>query len=345
MEKAGRPRMEKGVMVLYSPPQAVRELPVIDLSGIDAATAAAQVRRACCDTGFFYVAGHGLPPDLIEAQFAWARRFFALPPAAKLALHMNRSRSFAGYEPMAEQRLDADSPPDLKEGFYVTAERPPDDPYVVAGLRGYGGNQWPPDGPGFDGAAFRDQMLRYHTALCALGDRLLGLLALSLDLPMDYFRPMYRQPNAVLRLLHYPPQPAAAHANQLGAGAHTDWGGLTLLLQDEAGGLEVQNVAGDWILAPPLPGTLVVNLGDLVQRWTNDLYRSTMHRVLNRSRDGVARDRYSVPFFYTPDPHARIECLPGCSDAARPPRHPPCLAGEHMMAMFHRSYSRAAERP
>lgn len=338
-------------MVLYSPPQAVRELPVVDLSGIDpvagAVGAAAQIRRACCDTGFFYIAGHGLPPGLIDGQLAWARRFFALPPDIKAALHMAQSRSFAGYEPMAEQRLDADSPPDLKEGFYYTAERPPDDPYVVAGIRGYGGNQWPQDTPGFDGAGFdgagfRDQMLRYHAALRDLGDRLLGLLALSLDLPADYFRPMYRQPNAVVRLLHYPPQPAGPRANQLGAGAHTDWGGLTLLLQDEAGGLEVQNVAGDWILAPPLPGTFVVNLGDLVQRWTNDLYRSTMHRVLNRQGDSVARHRYSVPFFYTPDHYARIECLPGCSDAARPPRHPPCLAGEHMMAMFNRSYGRKA---
>lgn len=255
---------------------------------------------------------------------------------------MKRSRSFAGYEPMAGQVLDAASPPDLKEGFYYTADLPADDPYVVAGIRGYGGNQWPEGIVAFDAAAFRAQMQAYHAAIRALGDRVLALLALSLDLPADHFVPMYRRANAVVRLLHYPPQPASAQPNQLGAGAHTDWGGITLLLQDDAGGLEVQNAAGDWIVAPPIAGTFVVNLGDLVQRWTNDIYRSNMHRVLNRQGDGVARDRYSVPFFYTPDHNALIECLPGCSSAERPPRHAPCLAGEHMMEMFNRSYGRKA---
>lgn len=254
---------------------------------------------------------------------------------------MNHSRSFAGYEPMAGQSLDSTSPPDLKEGYYYTADLPEEDPYVIAGIRGYGGNQWPGNIDGFDAIGFRRQMQAYYTAIRGLGDRLLRLLARSLRLPADYFEPMYRRPQAVVRLLHYPPHPTEAAHNQLGAGAHTDWGGLTLLLQDDAGGLEVMNAAGDWIFAPPLPGSFVVNLGDLIQRWSNDLYRSNMHRVLNRGT-GTARDRYSVPFFYTPDHNARIECLPGCSDAANPPRHASCTAGEHMMEMFNRSYGRKA---
>ncbi|WP_341894829.1 2-oxoglutarate and iron-dependent oxygenase domain-containing protein [Ferrovibrio terrae] len=334
-------------MVLYSPPQPARELPVIDIAATagndDAACRATawEIHKACRDTGFFYVAGHGVAEGLVAAQFDWARRFFALPMDVKAALHMKRSRSFAGYEPLAGQTLDAASPPDLKEGFYYTADLPEDDAYVVAGIRGYGGNQWPGDDlPGFDAAGFRRQMQAYHAAMRVLGDRLLSLLARSLDLAPDYFVPMYRKPNAVVRLLHYPPQPEAAQFNQLGAGAHTDWGGITLLAQDDAGGLEVQNTAGEWIVAPPLAGSFVINLGDLVQRWTNDLYRSNMHRVLNRAK--VSRDRYSVPFFYTPDHFARIECLPGCSSAERPPRHAPCLAGEHMMEMFNRSYGRKA---
>ena len=332
-------------MVLYTPPQPARELPVIDIAatagGDEAAcsVAAREIHKACRDTGFFYVSGHGVPEALIAAQFDWARRFFALPAQAKLALHMQRSRSFAGYEPLAGQVLDAASPPDLKEGYYYTADLPADDPYLLAGIRGYGGNQWPGEGlADFDAAGFRTQMQVYHAAMRHLGDRLLSLLARSLDLEPDYFAPMYRKPNAVVRLLHYPPQPEAAQFNQLGAGAHTDWGGITLLAQDDAGGLEVQNTAGDWIMAPPLAGSFVVNLGDLVQRWTNDLYRSNMHRVLNHAV--IPRDRYSVPFFYTPDHFSRIECLPGCSSPDRPPLYVPCLAGEHMMEMFNRSYGR-----
>jgi isopenicillin N synthase-like dioxygenase len=315
-------------------------LPVIDLAAASDA-AADLVGRACSDTGFFYVASHGVPAELIAAQFDWTRRFFALPMAAKLALHMKGSSSFAGYEPLAGQTLDATAKPDLKEGYYYSADLPADDPYVRAGIRGYGANQWPSSAADFDGVAFRAQLLAYHTALRQLGDRLLGLLAVSLELPPDFFVPMYRRPNALVRLLHYPPQPAAGDARQIGAGAHTDWGGLTLLAQDDTGGLEVQTAAGDWIAAPPLPGTFVVNLGDMVQRWTNDRYRSNMHRVVNRNP--VPRDRYSVPFFYTPDHYARIECLPGCSDAQNPPRYAPCLAGEHMMEMFNRSYGRKAE--
>lgn len=339
-------------MVLYTPPQPARAVPVIDMSpsfgfaGGDApedacASIAWDIHKACRDTGFFYVTGHGVPAALVAGQFDWARRFFALPLPAKMALHMSHSPTFAGYEPVAGQTLDADSPPDLKEGYYYSADLPDDDPYLRDRIRGYGGNLWPADVPGFDAAAFTAQMRAYYAALRGLGDRLLRLLARSLGLPAGFFAPMYRRPQAVVRLLHYPPHPAAAHANQLGAGAHTDWGGITLLAQDDAGGLEVMNMAGDWIVAPPLPDTFVVNLGDLVQRWSNDRYRSNMHRVLNQGGAG-GRDRYSVPFFYTPDHHARIECLPGCSDVGDPPHYPPCTAGEHMTEMFNRTYGRKA---
>jgi isopenicillin N synthase-like dioxygenase len=328
-------------VVLYTPPRPATKIPVIDLAPARTGAAAArkavawEIHKACRETGFFYVADHGIDAALIAAQLDWARRFFALPLDEKLALHMNRSRSFAGYEPMAGQRLDVDSPPDLKETFYCGAELPADHPYVAAGIRGYGGNQWPASLPGF-----RDQMLAYYAAVRALGDRLMALLALSLDLPEDHFAAMYAQPSGNVRLIHYPPQPASADFNQIGAGAHTDWGGITLLLQDDTGGLEVENAAGEWIAAPPIPGTFVINLGDLVQRWTNDLYRSNMHRVRNGNAAG--RDRYSVPFFFSPDHHARIECLPTCLEAGAAPRHPPCTAGEHLMEMFDRTYGRRA---
>jgi isopenicillin N synthase-like dioxygenase len=324
-------------MILYTPPKAAGHIPVIDLAlAADAdgkRVLAREIHRACRDTGFFYVRNHGVPQGLLEAQFAFAARFFALPPERKHQLHMNRSRSFAGYEPIAGQTLDSDSPPDLKEGYYYSRDLPDDHPYVVAGIRGYGANQWPDELVGF-----RDQMLAYYAAVRALGDRLLGLLALSLQLPEKWFAPMYREAAGTVRLLRYPPHPRDARFNQLGAGAHTDWGGITLLAQDDLGGLEVQNSAGEWIDARPIAGTFVVNLGDLMQRWTNDVYRSTLHRVLNNAPAG--RDRYSVPFFYSPAHHARIQCLSTCIGPGNPPKYLPCTAGEHLMEMFNRTYGR-----
>lgn len=324
-------------MILYSPPKPATHVPVIDLSRSRDAegrrSLAREIHQVCRDTGFFYVRNHGVPQELVEAQFAFAARFFALPLERKLQLHMNRSRSFAGYEPLAGQTLDTDSPPDLKESYYYSRDLPDDHPCVVAGIRGYGANQWPDELVGF-----RDQMLAYYTAIRALGDRLLELIALSLQLPEKWFAPMFREAAGTVRLLRYPPHPRDARFNQLGAGAHTDWGGITLLAQDDIGGLEVQNTAGDWIAAPPLAGTFVVNLGDLVQRWTNDVYRSTMHRVLNNA--GAGRDRYSVPFFYSPAHHARIQCLSTCVGPGNPPKYAPCTAGEHLMEMFNRTYGR-----
>jgi isopenicillin N synthase-like dioxygenase len=321
-------------MILYTPPRPAQHIPVVDLAA-PAADAARRIHEACRDTGFFYVANHGVPAALLAAEFEWARRFFALPLEAKLALHMNNSPSFAGYEPIAGQTLDADSPPDLKESFYCAQELPDDHPYVRARLRAYGGNQWPPGLPGF-----RAQMLAYYAAVRALGERLMGLVALSLELPRDHFVPLYRYPAGNVRLIRYPPQPADARFNQLGAGAHTDWGGITLLAQDDIGGLEVENAAGEWIAARPIPGTFVINLGDMMKRWTNGLYHSNLHRVLNN--DTAGRDRYSIAYFYSPDHYARVECLPTCQGPDNPPKFAPCTAGEHLREMFDLTYGRKA---
>jgi isopenicillin N synthase-like dioxygenase len=310
-------------MIAYTPPTAASTIPVVDLCSSNAPW---QIRDACRETGFFYVAGHRIAQALIDAQFEFARRFFALPAQQKLALHMRQSASTAGYEPIGGQVLDSQdataekAPPDLKESFYLAMELPTEHPWAQKKIRGFGHNQWPAL-PGF-----KEQMLAYQAAVRALGDRVLAMLALSLELPENFFVPYYDWPGTTLRLLRYPPHPRAALANQLGAGAHTDWGGVTLLAQDGLGGLEVRNVEGEWIQARPIPGTLVVNLGDLMQRWTNGVYRSNMHRVKNNSS---TLDRYSIPFFYSPRPDSRIECMPTCTDAAHPPKYPPCTAAEH----------------
>lgn len=303
-------------------------IPVIDAAG---AGAAAALREACCDSGFFYLRGHGVPQALLDAQLEWTRRFFDLPLAARERISMRKSKARRGYEPIATQVLDAGTPPDLKESFYLGRDLGPEHPYVRDGLHGYGANQWPDGAPGF-----RAQMEAYFEALSDLSLRMMRLLARSLDLPQDYFDAMMREPMPVLRLIHYPPHPADARPNQLGAGAHTDWGALTFLLQDDAGGLEVQNAAGDWVYVPPLTGSFVVNLGDMIERWTNGLYRSTLHRVLNRA---PGRSRYSVAFFSNPDFNARVACLPTCTDATHPARYAPCTAGQHLQESFERSYS------
>jgi isopenicillin N synthase-like dioxygenase len=319
-------------MIPYHPPRVVRSIPVIDLGPANStpATVAAEIGRACRETGFFLVSNHGVPQSLVDAQFEWSRRFFDLPLADRIALHMRNSPTYAGYEPVGGQTLDSDTPPDLKESFYVNQDLPDDHPYVQARIRGYGGNLWPAL-PGF-----RVQMLAYYAAVEALAARTMRLLALSLELDADYFESAFACPSATLRLIKYPPHPQDARDNQLGAGAHTDWGAVTVLAQDDIGGLEVENAAGEWIAAPPMPGTFIINLGDMFNRWTNGIYRSNMHRVLNNKASG--RDRYSVPFFYSPDHEARIECLPTCSDVDHPSLYAPCTAGEHLDEMFRRSY-------
>jgi isopenicillin N synthase-like dioxygenase len=156
-----------------------------------------------------------------------------------------------------------------------------------------------------------------------------------LDLPATWFAPYFENAGETLRLIKYPPHPDNALDGQLGAGAHTDWGGITLLLQDSAGGLEVRNRSGVWLDAVPIPGTFVINLGDLMSRWTNGVYMSNMHRVRNNRSGG---DRYSVPFFYGPNPAALISAIPTCVDDTHPRCFADCTASEHMDEMFARSY-------
>jgi isopenicillin N synthase-like dioxygenase len=319
-------------MELYAPPKTATFIPVIDIAGPKTAAAAA-IRQACIEIGFFYVAGHDVPGKLVEQQFVAAGSAFSISNDEKMALHMRNSESASGYEPMGGQILDSQAgdatiaPPDLKESFYCTTNHAEE--YPRAPTTAKGKNQWPCL-PGF-----RAQSVTYGQAMQTLGDRLLELLAISLDLEPDWFVPFYEGAPSRLRMLRYPPQKKDAVFNQIGAGAHTDWGGITILAQDSLGGLEVRDVNGDWIAADPIPGTFVINLGDLMARWTNGLYSSNMHRVRNNDS---AQDRYSLPFFYSPRSDAVIEPIPSCVDEHHPRRFETCTAGEHVREMFRRSY-------
>ncbi|MBT9384957.1 isopenicillin N synthase family oxygenase [Pseudooceanicola sp. CBS1P-1] len=315
-------------------PQTLPVIDIADLSSSDPVArqqVAEKIRRACLAHGFFYISGHGIPQGLIEAVLDETRALFDQPEAAKDALSKALSPCNRGYETLGGQTLQPGALPDRKEGYYIGEELGPRDPRVAEGWFNHGPNQWPADLPGF-----RPVMMAYFAALQTLGATLMRGLALSLDLPEDHFDGFTEQPMCTLRLLHYPPaQPDVE--GEMGAGAHTDFGGLTLLLQDSVGGLQVQAGDGSWIEAPPMPGTYVVNLGDMIARWTNERYRSTLHRVINRS----GRERYSVPFFYTGYPRHEVACLPTCLYAGESPKYPPITVEEHLRAMYARTYQAA----
>jgi isopenicillin N synthase-like dioxygenase len=325
------------LLVLIS---SMPSIPVIDIGGLyskqldDRKAVAAKIRQASYDIGFFYIANHGISDDLIAQTFAATQRFFDLPLEVKNRVSIAHSPISRGYEPLGYQTLDLSAASDLKEGYYIGVERGADDPLVQANIPNHGANQWLPDLPGW-----RDQMEQYFAALLALSKRLCQGLALSLDVEEHYFDSLVDNPMAILRLLHYPPHPVNASPNQFGCGTHTDWGAITILLQDAVGGLEVCTANGEWIEAPPIAGTFVINLGDMMARWTNDNYQSTPHRVINRS----GKERYSIPFFFDANYHALVECIPTCQSGDNPPKYLPITVGEHIMEMYRKTYAKREE--
>jgi isopenicillin N synthase-like dioxygenase len=279
--------------------------------------------------GFFYLVNHGVPEALLADQLAWSRRFFDLPQADKAAVDFRNFPVRRGYEPMALQTLQAGMAPDQKEGFTIGREPEASDPPSPF----EGPNQWPSVRPGFGAAGFRWQTEAYREAMTGLGQDLCGLFAASLGLPEDYFAEALARPSVVVRQLRYPPQPRDAASDRLGCGAHTDWGLITILLQDDCGGLEIET-EGRWIEAPPVPGALIINLGDMVVRLTAGRYASNTHRVLNKAPE---RDRYSVATFFNPHAFYVVECAPTCRPAEGPPA--PITFADHIQAMVEKTYA------
>ena len=291
--------------------------PLLDGTPGGAARVAAALGAACRSTGFFYIAGHGIDPALLAAVYAESARFFALPEADKQELAISRFGDNRGYAGFGSESLDPDKPADAKEAFNIGRDEAPDT------------NHWPAL-PGF-----ADVMSRYYAAMRRLSEQLHQAIALDLSLDPDFFAPRIDRPQATLRLLHYPPHPGRFDGERYGAGAHTDYGNVTILSQDMVGGLEVRTRDGHWIAATPVPGTFVCNIGDCLMRWSNDVYVSTPHRVANLS----GRERYSVAFFFDPNPDALVECLPTCADADRPARYPPILAADYLRERLDATYA------
>lgn len=310
-------------------------LPIIDISGLrdgdpaGARTAAAQMDRACCEVGFFYVSGHGVAQETMDAIFEAARVLFALPDAEKQAISITKSRFHHGYGSIGEESLEEGLPADFKEAFDMGRHLPLEHPDVVANKPLHGPNQYP-DIPGW-----RDLLDDHFWRMQRVGLTVMRGLAIALDLPEDFFETRFSDPVSALRLLHYPPHAKRQDEDQLGCGAHTDYGCVTILAQDEHGGLQVQQRDGGWVDATPVPGTFVVNLGDLMARWTNDRWVSTPHRVINSG----GADRYSIPFFCEPNFDTRVVCLESCRSENNPPKYPETTSGAWLLSRFDDTYA------
>jgi isopenicillin N synthase-like dioxygenase len=306
-------------------------VPIVDLAGTfssdprDRLAVAAAIREPSCELGMFYVKNHGVDPATIADHAALARSFFGLELAEKRTIDVARSDSFRGYVPFATQTIDAAAPGDLKEGFVMGPDFAPDHPHALARFPNTGTNQWPQRPP-----HFRERIHAYVAAMNDLGRRMARVLALSLDLPEAYFAPALGDPLTYLQLLHYPSTPPDASLSRFGAGAHVDWGLLTLLLQDDVGGLQLRSDAGRWHDAAPEPGTFVIILGEMILRLTNGRYRSARHRVV---QNASGRGRYATATFFDPPYDYRVACVPTCLPPHGEPQYPPRTVGEHMLEM------------
>jgi len=316
-------------------------IPVIDLAPFlhgapgQRAEVARQIGDACRNIGFFYIINHGVPETLVSATFAEAKRFFAQSPEKKAEVAIEHSACHRGYFSTGGENLDPEKQKtagDLKEGYKIGRDLAADHPLVRANTPLHGPNQWP-DLPGW-----RETMTSYYDAMEALGRELLHAFALSLNIPEQHFDLWLAAPMTTLGPLHYPPQRGHITEAQLGAGAHTDYGCLTLLAQDDAGGLQVRDGAGQWLDAPPLSGSFVVNIGDMMERWTNGVFTSTRHRVINIS----GRERYSLPFFFDPDFYTPVACLETCLGEGA--KFPPTTAGQHLLDKINASFTYHKEK-
>jgi len=289
----------------------------------------------CRSTGFLAIGNHGVAQSVIDDAWRQAEIFFDLPAADK----QRAKAPFEGYpygylgpelEALAKSR-GVDSPPDLKESFNGGPQHVPvgmTDPDALGFC--YAATIWPDDPSGF-----KDAWQAYYRTMEDLAERIMRVFATALDLPEDFFDPYINQPISALRALNYPAQNKTPRPGQLRAGAHTDYGSLTILLpQPGSRGLEIRAADGRWISVPPIPGAFVINIGDLMARWTNDRWVSTLHRVVNPPEESGRERRQSFAFFHQPNWHAEISCLPSCLQDGGRAKYETVRSGPYLMAKF-----------
>ena len=307
-------------------------IPVIDLDAADATT---RIARACESTGFLVITNHGVDSLVIDRAWVAATRFFDLALDDKMAVAMPYPGYPYGYAPLEGERLAAslgsETPPDLKETFSMgPIHAPATPPATAAEAFVYEPTPWP---AALD--EFRPALEAYYSAMADLAARLMALFARALQLPPDFFDAHIDRHTSALRVLNYPALTEPAQPGRLRAGAHTDYGTVTAVRADDApGGLEVL-VDDRWTAAPVVADSFIINLGDAMARWTNDRWRSTLHRVVTPPADRAATSRrQSIAFFHNANWDATIECIPTCLAAGEAPRYMPVTAGNHLMSKF-----------
>ena len=324
---------------LESDPLETQGFPIIELGSLDAGeeerqALARSVDAACRSLGFLAVREHGVPQAVQDAAWTAAREFFELAPAEKARLRSDDPDYPYGYWPMAAETLarsaGRETPPDLKESYSVA---PPHRAEAEAGGLRTGPGLWPPAPTGF-----RDAFTAYYAEMEQLAARLMGVFAVALDLPARFFADKIDRHLSALRALCYPVVAGPPRTGQLRAGAHTDYGSLTILKTGRGQpGLEVQQAGRVWMPVPEVSDGFIVNIGDLMARWTNDRWRSTLHRVVVPSEPAGA-PRQSLAFFHQPNWDAEIVALPSCTSAGDPARHPPVKSGPWLREKFRRAY-------
>jgi len=314
----------------------VAEIPIIDVSDMgESAAADAVIEQQLLDAygtwGFGYVNGHPIPHDLLDRVFAVSRAFHALPITDKLALELDANHR--GFIPMrvstdVTSSVETVTKPNVSESFMMMRESAADSPEVLRGDYLAGPNQWPQGLPGF-----RETLAEYNAAMTAFAHSMIERFASALG-ARGMLEPAFDPPTTWLRLLHYPPQDPQSPADEYGSAPHRDFGAITLLAQDDVGGLSVRTPDGEWADVPPIPYTYVMNVGDMLHRWSNGQLLSTPHRVTNRT----GRERFSLPFFYDPNVRATIAPLPSCVSPERPAAFAPEVFGDFLRHELEASY-------
>ena len=311
----------------------LKEVPVVDVSPSlkgdgDKSVVSKSVDHACSEIGFLIVTGHQVQPRLIEETRSISRRFFALPFQTKLRYSVPPR----GYKALGatafSYTLGVKTPPDVREAYSVGPCGLPDDEYYRKGGDHFVPNVWPPEVPELQGT-----LCGYFRVMQDLGMELTRICALALGLPERFFDDKFDRPAATMVVNYYPPQTEKPLPGQLRGGAHTDYGGITILQRDDSpGGLQVQTKDGEWVKVPYVPDSFVINIGDLMARWTNDRWVSTLHRVENPPWERArSLDRMSIAFFFDPNYDVVIEPLKTCCGPDNPPRYEAITAGEHKL--------------
>ena len=284
--------------------------------------------QACHEVGFLYIKHHGIPADMIEQAFNQSRLFFELPLDEKQNIAWSSEHSNSGYIGIERESLDNAQPGDLKEAFNIGNES-----VVTASGPSPKVNRWPTGQP-----MFYQTISDFFEICSAAVEQILRAFACALSLPADYLVKRHQTHDYTLRLLHYPPLTKPSLSGQLRAGSHSDYGSLTLLFQDNMGGLEVQTANGHWMTAPTVPDAILINKGDLMERWSNNVFRSTKHRVKLPEAAQTQQHRYSIAFFCQPDADTDIVCLPSCQSNQNPPQYAPVKSGDYLLGRLRATY-------